>query len=850
MLVGQNPGWNEDQEGRPFIGQAGQYLDSLLFQAGIPRTNVCIANLVHCLTSNNRTPTPAEIKTCSKWLDLELSVVRPRIIVAMGKPATDYLLPGNGNTMEHLHGKPVEVNGHIILPAYHPAAALRNTTLLRQCSEDFQVLRGLAKGRDVSEYHVRDEYPNPVYRVVDTPEKMTGMCFDIEQAGEFAIDTEQCRGRLWSVQISCKEGESYFIPIKDDHRGKVDLSFLKAKAIVHYYLHDIQYLDLPDDFADTMTMAYLLGHEQGLKELASRLCGINMKTYREVVRSGQRELSMQYLTKASKQEWPDPPLIEETKWNNKEGRLVTRNKKPWHISRKVDNILRDMESNPEVDPYDRWCNIPTEERAVVESVLGPMPESSLADIPMREAVAYASRDSDATLRVYHKLSKMIDDLDLNVVLDMDLKVLPMVDSMMRNGMAVDVGRFCKLSEDYDIRMRVKAAELAGMVGHAFNPNSRPQVATVIYSELGFKPTAYTPSKEISTDDAELKKTGHPVAESIIRYRGLQKLKSTYADNMIRSAHSDSEGVMRVHTKINTTRVETGRLSSSKTDDGEGGNFQNIPTRNKEAKAIKNGFVAPEGKVLAEGDLSQIEMVTLAHLSKCKRLIEMFLRGGDPHTEMAATIFGVAMDIAKQDKYRYPIKRLNFGVAYLIGAQGLSSQINEYIADLRMEGETVDIEPWDVPTCEKFLTEWYRLNPEVKDFQLEMAAMARRLGYVTDIVGRMRYIPEVFCPVRSVQEAGLRMAANMPVTSSAQAVIKMAMGRLWRDLPRTEWSGNVRWLMQIHDSLIVEIPDDEEFYLPYLRWMHGIMCNVVSLRVPVKADFKVGKRWGELEKISL
>jgi DNA polymerase-1 len=219
--------------------------------------------------------------------------------------------------------------------------------------------------------------------------------------------------------------------------------------------------------------------------------------------------------------------------------------------------------------------------------------------------------------------------------------------------------------------------------------------------------------------------------------------------------------------------------------------------------------------------------------------------------MAAKIFGLPMpkykkgdpDEAAKSKYRYPIKRLNFGIAYLIGAKGLSNQILEYIADLEMEGEPVEIEPWDEKTCEKFINEWYKLNPEVKDFQMAMAAMARRYGYVKDKFGRMRYIPEVSCPIKSIQEAGLRQAANMPVTATATGIIKISMGQLWRDLPKTEWSKHVKFLLQIHDSLLIEITDDESVYKPYARWMEKIMTSVVSLKVPVGVDFKIGRQWG-------
>ncbi len=845
MLVGQNPGGNEDDWGKPFVGPAGRYLDSLLFQCGIPRESVYITNLVRCLSPNDRTPTAVEVASCAKWLDIELGVVQPRVVVAMGVPAIARFLGVGAGTVEHLHGKPIELDGRIVLPVYHPAAALHNTTLLRQCQEDFQVLRGLVRGVDWREYRVEDEYPNPDYSVVDTPEKMTGMVINIEQAGEFAVDTEVCRGRLWSVQISCRPGAAYFIPIKDDHRGRVDLSFLKATAILHNYLYDIQWISVADDgFVDTMVMSYLVGQVQGLKELASRFCGIPMRTYSEVVRPSQQKLALSYLHKVAKREWSDPPPVEETKWDNKQGRLVTKAKKPWPISRKIDKALGDLEGNPDVDLWERWRNIPEGERAVVEKVLGAMPESSLADIPFEQAMLYACKDADATLRVYHRLKKLVSQLELDFVLRMDLSILPMVYSMMQNGMAVDLEHFRGLSGDYDARMRAKATELSAMVGHAFNPMSSPQVASVMYQELGFKPTRATPGGDVSTDDQELKKTGHPVAKGIIQYRGLLKLKSTYADALVGWAVPDGRGVPRVHTTLKTTRVETGRLASADP------NLQNIPTRSKEAKAIKNGFIAPDGWRLAEGDLAQIELVTQAHLAKCKGLIDLFLSGADPHTTTASRIFGVPYEEAKKDKYRYPCKRAGFGIIYMIGPQGLSNQITEYIADLEMDGEPVDIEPWDVPTCERFIADYYALYPEIRDYQQEMAAMARRYGYVRDLFGRIRYIPEVGCPIRSVQEAGLRMAANLPVTASAQGVLKLGMAELWRGLPETEWMDSVRFLMQIHDSLVVEAVGDEAVYKPYLRWMRDVVCGVVKLLVPVRMDFKVGRRWGELAKVEL
>jgi DNA polymerase-1 len=328
------------------------------------------------------------------------------------------------------------------------------------------------------------------------------------------------------------------------------------------------------------------------------------------------------------------------------------------------------------------------------------------------------------------------------------------------------------------------------------------------------------------------------------------MKGTYADNLLHYNRLDANGTPRIHTVLTTTRVETGRLSSKKDDNGEGAALQNIPTRNKEARQIKYAFIAPSGKLLLEGDLAQIEMCTQAHLANCKGLIELFLSGKDPHTTTASNIFGVPYEEAKKDKYRYPCKRAGFGVIYLIGAQGLHNQISEYISDLEMEGEKVEIDAWTEQDCQKFIDDYYALYPEIKDYQMEMAAMARRYGFTVDLFGRRRFIPEVSCPVRSIQEAGLRQAANFPVTSSAQGIIKLAMGELWRELPKTGWRGKVKWLMQIHDSLLVELDNDPDFVKEYISWMREIMCGVVKLAVPVKVDFKTGTKWGEMAKFSL
>jgi hypothetical protein len=341
-------------------------------------------------------------------LDLELAMVSPRIIVALGVPATRWFLGSDTDTMEHMHGRPIEKDGRIILPCYHPAAGLHDTGALRFVYDDFQVLHGLVNGASVEDYELRDEYPNPDYRVVDTKRELDKAVTAISLSPQVAVDVETIKQdtELWSVQTSIAPGTGVFIPMKLGYSGRLDTRPWGAQVIVHFYLNDVNWLDIPEDnFVDTLVMAYLLGLPQGLKTLALTLCGIKMISYREMVRPGQQILSQQYLTEASTREWPDPPLLEETKWDNKIGKVITRTKKPWHISRKVTKMFKDIEKGGDVDLWARWQSIPDAERECVEKVLGAMPESSLANISFEDAVQYATRDADATLRVKLKMEQ-------------------------------------------------------------------------------------------------------------------------------------------------------------------------------------------------------------------------------------------------------------------------------------------------------------------------------------------------------------------------------------------------------------------------------------------------------------
>lgn len=851
MFLGQNPGMQEDAWGKPFIGQAGQQLDYLLMQCGINREDVYITNVCKCLTRNNAPPKPASVKACAKWLDIELGLVQPKIIVAMGAFAIRRMLGDDADTVEHLHGRPIGKDGRIILPCYHPAAGLHDTSTLRFLYDDFQVLRGLLQGKTVADYTIRDAYPNPLYQVADTERKLKQMTSEIMESSEFAVDTELWKQNteLWSAQFSTQPDSGWFVPVKSGFKGRLDLTQYPATAIVHNYLFDVNWLDIADDrFQDNMILAYLLGLPQGLKELASRLCGIRMINYSEVVRPGQRKLSLHYLSEVNKREWPDPPPIEETKWDNKQGKIVTKFRKPWHISRKVDKILADLEVNSDVDPYDRWRQIPMEERADVEKKLGVMPESSLADIRFSEAVEYATRDASSTLRVYRKLRGLITEAGLDFILYLDQSVLPEVHEMMMTGMAVDIPYLKELSQYYSDGMAEAAEQASAKMGHPFNPSSRKQVAEVVYSELGRKPSKTTATGLICTDDRELKKVNHPVIADILTYRRLNKNKGTFADSLVRNAvchQENGQSVYRVHTTLKVTRTDTGRLSSS-----EPINLQTMPTRTDEGKKIRKGFKFSPGFTGIAGDFIQQEMKVQAHLAQCKTMLDMFRQGVDFHTATAAKIFGVPMEVAEQKKYRYPAKTMNFAVIYMISPKGLAETIHENAVDIIENGKPLDVSNWTDESCGKLIAEWYKMYPEVRDYQMEQIAFARRYGYIVDMFGRRRYTPEVSCPIREIRESGERAVVNMPVQSSSQGITKLAMSALWQDWIKLGRPVELRWLMQIHDEVMLEVKSGESSVLRWAIWLKNIMDNVVTLSVPMISDVKAGENWAEMKKIEI
>lgn len=848
MFVGESPGQGEDEDGLPFTGQAGQLLRSLLSSIGYNRSEVFITNMVKCWMSN--TPTAAQSSFCAdKWLDLELRSVRPKIVVALGAVAIHYLTGDLRLTVEHSHGVPVQVGSErwgfpfILLPMYNPAAGLRDTRTLRHVFDDFEVLGKLLNGATIAELTPTDWYPNPHYIQVTNKEWAAALL----SQPEYALDTETIPGPdgkhvLWSVQVSMEPGTGFFIPV-------AMMPFLvmpsTSKVICHNYLYDSQFVGMPN-FVDTMVMAYLLGLPQGLKELAFRLAGMVMNSYDDQIRHLRDGKAIDYLNLvlANGFKWSNPEPISDTKWDNKAGKLVVKVTNPQHIVRKTKKILTDRIKDPTTDPSGRWNKFDYRERKQVEEAIGLLPEPSLADIPVKNSVHYSSKDADATWRCYQEMTPEIRRLGLEYTLHcLDLPTVPVIAAMMNNGMAIDIKHFDELAAEYVDRLNVVADEAAVLVGgRRFNPNSGPQVAKLLYEDMGYEITKRTDTGLASTDDRELKKIDHPVVAKILEYRGLEKNRSSYAEAIPPRARLDQYGVPRVHATITCTRTETGRLATRDP------NLTAIPVRSVEGKRIRQGFVStsqalevvygPEYLIehqiiptsLFAVDYSQIEMRVLAHISNDPALRQVFLDGLDIHTATAALLFSVSMEEAATDRYRYPTKRLNFGIVYGITAEGLYE-------GLREEG----VYDFDLQACQQLIDDYNRVYPGVLKYRRDQVNYGLMHRFVRDLFGRIRYIPELFCPVRRIKAEGERAASNMPVQATATGIIKLATNNIMARKP--ELLDNIR--LQVHDELIFEL---EDWRIPSVGpWIINQMESAVHLSVPVICDAEIGKTWADMEK---
>ncbi len=409
-------------------------------------------------------------------------------------------------------------------------------------------------------------------------------------------------------------------------------------------------------------------------------------------------------------------------------------------------------------------------------------------------------DANDLKSLYAVLSEKLTSKTHRLFYDIENKLPEVLAKMEQRGIKVDIDRLKELETYFEARLDEIAQKIYKIAGTEFNIASPKQVSGVLYDKLGFKHSG----KKMHTDSDTLMEFAgkrHGIASKILDWRGYSKLLNSYVRTLLKLADENA----RIHTTYSQTVVNTGRLSSSEP------NLQNIPIRTSEGQKIRGAFIASDGCKLVSFDYSQMELRLLAHMSNCHRLKEAFLSGKDIHRATAAHIFKIAEDKVTVEQRRLS-KIINFSVIYGMTARGMS----------RRYGMTKRL-VYDL------FARFMRLYPEVFRYMEDLERYAERHGYVETLFGRRCYTPLINSANRHMVSFAKRQAINAPVQGSNADIIKMAMVKL-------NALDNINMLLQIHDELIIEIPDDLiETTVPVIK---ETMENVTKLSIPLKVDVKI------------
>ena len=419
---------------------------------------------------------------------------------------------------------------------------------------------------------------------------------------------------------------------------------------------------------------------------------------------------------------------------------------------------------------------------------------------------------------YEKIEMLYSEEVLSKeVYELEKKLVPVIRGMEEVGIKIDTKHFAVLAKEISGVLNDAEKAVYKIAGKSFNANSPQQLSEVLFSPppaglmLPTKGLKKTPGGVVSTAAPELEKLQgkHPIIKELLRYRELQKLKSTYIGPLPYLADDKD----RIHTKFDQLGTATGRLSSSSP------NMQNIPVRGAWGPKIRKGFIAEKGYKFVAFDYSQMELRLAAHIADDKKMKEYFKDGEDIHKMTASEVFGVDPDKITKDM-RFRAKALNFGVLYGMGASGFAKSAN--ISRQEAQG---------------FIDNYFTRFPAIREYISKTEEFARKNGYVETLLGRRRYIPEMTSSHPGLRAQAERMAINHPIQGTAADIIKMAMVAI--PIPKL--------LLQIHDELLFEIEDDkiEETY-PKIK---DIMESVYKLTVPLSVDVSVGPSWGELKSFS-
>jgi DNA polymerase-1 len=451
------------------------------------------------------------------------------------------------------------------------------------------------------------------------------------------------------------------------------------------------------------------------------------------------------------------------------------------------------------------------------ATLPPRPTAAETGAEERSCARRAAAEALTAVLARPALEQELTDGGLAALFrEVEMPLLPVLARMELAGVVIDRDALAAMAEEFGERLDGLEARIYAAVGHEFNIGSPKQLEQVLFHELELPATKRTRTG-FSTDASVLQelREQHPVVAMILEHRQVAKLKSTYVDALPLLVGDDG----RLHTTYQQAVAATGRLSS--TDP----NLQNIPVRTALGRRIRRAFVAPPGRLLLAADYSQVELRILAHVSGDPGLTAAFAAHEDIHRTTAARVLGIAPEAVTPEQ-RSMAKMVNFGVAYGMSDFGLAERLHI-----------------DRDAAHRFIADYFAAYEGIRRYVVQVKILAREQGYVTTLLGRRRYIPELTARNSALRQAGERMAINMPIQGTAADGIKIAMVRL--DAELRERGLRSQMLLQVHDELVLETDEAELADLATL--VKETMEGALPLDVPLTVDVKVGSDWERMDR---
>lgn len=463
----------------------------------------------------------------------------------------------------------------------------------------------------------------------------------------------------------------------------------------------------------------------------------------------------------------------------------------------------------------------------IESLIGSgRNQRSITVIPIAEVAPYAAADAEVCLQLLPLLQDELQQKNQTKLFqELEMPLIPILAKMEMTGISLDVNFLEQLSDELNSQMTEIEVKIFEEAGRNFNVNSTQQLSSVLFDNLAITPpdrTRRTASGHYSTAASVLEelRDAHPIVEHILAYREIAKIRSTYADALPQQVNPRTG---RVHTSFNQTGSVTGRLASSNP------NLQNIPVRTEIGRQIRQAFVAEKGQTLLSVDYSQIELRIVAHISEDEAMLQAFRDDQDIHSATAAAIFGMKSADVTSD-LRRRAKAINFGLIYGMSPFGLTRTTDLTLAE-----------------AENFVKAYFDRFPGVQRYLEETRQLAAQVGYVSTLLGRRRYFPQLAADASVSEQArarAIREAINAPIQGTAADIIKIAMIRLPQALREQQLKADM--LLQVHDELVLECPQNE--LLKTAQIVQQIMQEAFELRVPLKTDAKAGTTWASMKTI--